>query len=300
MSSYFSGLLTNTTSRYASLRSLIPSSNSEIDGDTPDDTHLCRVLRAYHIEKGRVFPSWLPPDPRAPPVVQPTYNQPHPSVGAGYGGLQNGGAGGQSKLGSLWDAQPQQQQQQQPTSLRQARGPVAGLRDPYSRMQTSSVEPAAQGRPLPIQRAGSYQNASPSSGGVGAAGGTAQDRLKARLWGNSRSSSPAPQLASPPTSAPQPQAQSSRGGYERGGSGYSGSSGNYEDTFLPDSRSGGSGGGGGGGGDKPFMAATSPWASNEQEFNGGSRQQAPNGRMGLPSGGPRRGGGLPTGPRSMR
>jgi hypothetical protein len=71
------------------------------------------------------------------------------------------------------------------------------------------------------------------------------------------------------------------------------------------------GGGGGsegydqsGGGDRPFMAATSPWASNQAEFTGGGYDQSGRagsaGRMGLPGGGPaggRRGPGLPGGPR---
>ena len=73
--------------------------------------------------------------------------------------------------------------------------------------------------------------------------------------------------------------------------------GSYEDRFMP------SGNGGGGGSERPFMAATSPWASNESEFGGGgyippapsSSRSRP---QGLPSGGPggaRRAPGLPGG-----
>lgn len=55
---------------------------------------------------------------------------------------------------------------------------------------------------------------------------------------------------------------------------------------------------------KPFVAATSPWASSESEFSGagyGGGAQA-GGRTGLPSGpgAGRRGPGLPSGPRGMR
>ncbi|KAI5292305.1 hypothetical protein KEM56_006336, partial [Ascosphaera pollenicola] len=49
--------------------------SGEADGDTEDDTHVCRVLRAYYIEKGQHFPSWLPPDPKAPPPVQQQQQQ---------------------------------------------------------------------------------------------------------------------------------------------------------------------------------------------------------------------------------
>ncbi|KAJ9641991.1 hypothetical protein H2199_005206 [Coniosporium tulheliwenetii] len=64
MSSYLTSLYTTTTSRYASLRRNLLS--SEEDGDTEDDSHISRVLRAYYTEKGRPFPPWLPPDPKAP------------------------------------------------------------------------------------------------------------------------------------------------------------------------------------------------------------------------------------------
>ncbi|OBT58998.1 hypothetical protein VE04_00810 [Pseudogymnoascus sp. 24MN13] len=100
MSSYLSNLLTTTSTRYASLRNLLPT--GEADGDTPDDTHICRVLRAYYTEKGRAFPPWLPPDPKAAPppqVQQQNYGAP---VGAGYGNLANAGSSG-NKLTSLWD-----------------------------------------------------------------------------------------------------------------------------------------------------------------------------------------------------
>ena len=64
MSSWYSNLLTKTSSQISNLRSTLLY--SEADGDTDDDTHVCRVLRNYYVEKGRPFPPWLPPDPKVP------------------------------------------------------------------------------------------------------------------------------------------------------------------------------------------------------------------------------------------
>jgi len=73
---------------------------------------------------------------------------------------------------------------------------------------------------------------------------------------------------------PAPQAQ-------RGNSyGSSGTTGNYEDRFMPSDNAYG----GGGRSEKPFVAATSPWASSESEFSGvayGSGRPRP---VGLPRG----------------
>lgn len=280
MSSYLSNLISTTSTKYASIKQNLLS--SEADGDTEDDTHLCRVLRQYYSEQGRQLPHWLPPDPRAPQIqVQPQYGQ--SNVGAGYGGMQQQNA----SLSSLWDS-PGQQPQAQPESLRvRSRGAVPGLRpaarDPYNRAQTQSVEPPIQARPLPSQRAGSYQmrgdSGTPPGSSSGSVGGSAQDRLKARLRSAARSASP--KLGDPG----QAQRQDSFG---------SSASGGYDER---------SHGGGGRSQEKPFVAATSPWASNEAEFsgsyNGGGRQPAPSPQRGLPAGpGARRG--LPSGPRSYR
>jgi hypothetical protein len=197
MSSYLSNLLTQTTSRYNSIRRTLLS--NEDDGDTEDDSHISRVLRAYYTEKGRPFPPWLPPDPKDNRSITPT---PYAQTASSYFNSMTGGnksqyapvqnqnqAGTRSSLSDLWDppaAQPSAPVQ--PQSLR------AGRRPPVSRSMPSS-NPAStlapQGRPLPSQRAGSYQTMQsqqpgrsvydqmppPSSGGSG----TAQDRLKARL-----------------------------------------------------------------------------------------------------------------------
>ncbi|KAF8862112.1 hypothetical protein BDZ45DRAFT_723475 [Acephala macrosclerotiorum] len=287
MASYFSNLLTTTTSRVASIRqNLLPS---ESDGDTEDDTHLCRVLRAYYTEKGRSFPGWLPPDPKAPVpvVVQPVYTT---NVGARYGGLQQGGGGqgGGGALSSLWDSQPQGGDMGGGAGgLRQGRAGGAGGRlapagrqNPFARQAETQGPPQIQARPLPSQRAGSYQSAYATPPGS-SSGLSAKDRLKKNFRGGERAASPA-----------EPQRSNS---YGSGGSG----GGNYEDRLMPQ---GAGGYGGGGGGDKPFMAATSPWASNEQEFGGGGYGGGGGQRQGLPSGpgAGRRGPGLPSGPRGMR
>lgn len=304
MTSYFSSLLTTTTSRVASIRqNLLPTEN---DGDTEDDTHLCRVLRAYYTEKGRAFPGWLPPDPKAPPpvVVQPVYSQ--PGVGSRYGGLNSQGQPGGGALSSLWDSQPQQASQDQ-QSLRQGRGVPnrmgagnggAQRQNPFARQQVSQ-EPQVQARPLPSQRAGSYQTSNVFGRNDGqtppgsSAGMSARDRLKMGV-GRGRTASP----ANTPSASMAPPVQRAN---SYGSSG-NGSTSNYEDRFAPSGN--GYGGGGGGGGDKPFMAATSPWATNEAEFGGsGYNAGADTGRrQGLPSGpaAGRRGPGLPSGPRGMR
>ncbi|PMD28524.1 hypothetical protein NA56DRAFT_640152 [Hyaloscypha hepaticicola] len=287
MTSYFSSLLTTTTSRVASIRQNLLA--SENDGDTEDDTHICRVLRAYYTEKGRPFPAWLPPDPKAPPpvVVAPVYAQ--SNVGARYGGLQNqpGGAGG-GALSSLWDSQPVQQQQQDPASLRQGRGarlgatPGGARQNPFQRQQVTMQEQQIQPRPLPSARAGSYQQ----SGGFGrgdgqtppgsSAGISAKDRLKGN-FNRARTGSPASSASEPPP-AQRNNSYGSSGG---------GSTSNYEDRFMPSGN--GYGGGSSGGGDRPFVAATAPWATNESEFGGSGYGGGGGGRPSRPTG-------LPSGP----
>ncbi|PKS10668.1 hypothetical protein jhhlp_002424 [Lomentospora prolificans] len=295
MASWYSKLLTTTTSQISNLQSKLLQ--SENDGDTEDDTHVCRVLRAYYTEQGKPFPGWLPPDPKAPPPVAPTYAQ--PQVGSKYGRMSPQQSAGPTNAGpaptglsSLWGdsrgrggAGPGQQQQA---------GQTQSLRGGGNNNWASSN---AQSR-LPSQRGGGgYQQNSPFSrdpsnstppASSGSGGASAQDKLKQRLWGGGA------RTTSPSSGTGGPFQPPGRGG---GGGGYSssnrgGDSGDYESRFAPggmyDTSSGRSGS------DKPFMAANSPWASNEDEFSGGGRS---NRAGGLPSG-PRRGvGGLPTGPR---
>lgn len=215
MSSYLSNLLTNTTSRYASLRRTLLS--NEEDGDTPDDSHISRVLRAYYTEKARPFPPWLPPDPNDRRAHTPQPNQQAGGYLTSAGGRSQYGShlqagqpqGNRGSLNDLWDppASSAAAPPQAPQSLR------AGRRAPPSQQQqpvpASSLAPPAGARPLPSQRAGSYQSfqsvasAKMGNGGAGAAdpspppssgggGSTAQERLKARLWGAARSASPGP------------------------------------------------------------------------------------------------------------
>ncbi|PTB69546.1 hypothetical protein BBK36DRAFT_1187526 [Trichoderma citrinoviride] len=254
MSSWYSNLVTKTSSQISNLRSTLLS--SEADGDTEDDTHVCRVLRNYYTEKGRPFPNWLPPDPKAPPpqMTQAVYAQ--SQVGTRYGGLggaQQPAAGG---LSSLWDNGPAQPpaQPQVPQSLRAGR--------PATTQPGTNSRDELLGRG-PAPRAGSYSGPGP------APAGSAQDRLKQRLWGT-RTTSPSSSNGNGPFQPPP--------GGGSGGSQHS-SQGSYEDRFAP----GGSyDNARGSGGSQPFVGANAPWSSDGGAHAGG----AANGvrRKGLPSG----------------
>ncbi|KFA77765.1 hypothetical protein S40288_00495 [Stachybotrys chartarum IBT 40288] len=258
MSAWYSNILTKTSSQISSLRSTLLA--SEADGDTDDDTHVCRVLRNYYADKGRQFPAWLPPDPKAPAPqpAQVVYAQ--PQVGARYGGPgmgPGGGGGAAGGLSSLWDSGPAGGGAPAPQSLRAGRTPVGG--------RTADVQP----RPLPSQRPGSHQSGgSTASFGAGAAataagqagGSSAQERLRQRFWGGSNNTSPAPQSAQGPY---QPPAAPQGGG-------------NYEDRFAP-----------GGAYDTGRGGQQQQQQYDQYAGGGGSqgRQPAPGGRrQGLPSG----------------
>lgn len=302
MSTWYSNILTTTTSRISNLQRTLLSSDA--DGDTEDDTHVCRVLRNYYTEKGRPFPPWLPPDPKAPTPVAPVFAG-QSQVGSRYGAMQGGAAGQQSgnALSSLWDNGGNQGGPATgPASLRSGR--TAGItggasRNPFAAAgQQGGGGAAAQARPLPnpggsYESAGSYGREGPSPP-PGSSGGSAQERLRQKLWGGGgRTGSPPVQQQAPV------QNRYGGGGAAAGGGG--GRTDDYEERFAPGGMydaSPGSGGRAGGGG-RPFMAANSPWASNEYEYSGGSNTPG-SGRSagGLPSG-PRRGG-LPSGPRMGR
>lgn len=277
MSNYLNNLLTTTTSKYNTLRRQLLS--DEADGDTEDDSHIARALRAYYTEKGRPFPQWLPPDPKAP---QAAPAQMVSSAGRGYGqmGQQQPMMGRGGALGDLWDSPSQAPpQQQEPMSLRRAQGRGGGgLRPGNSR----SPEPQVQGRPLPSQRAGSQQSAAsfrndlPSSQSAGS-GTSAQDRLKARLWGAGKSQSPSSSQNPSPAASPgprspydRPQAGGGRAPYpdDRGSGGYSGG-GRQQNDYK--------------------MSANSPWAGGNDDpygpsYNSAPPQQPDRRRVGLPSG----------------
>lgn len=254
MASWYSNLVTKTTSQISSLKSSLL--HSEADGDTEDDTHVARVLRGYYTEKGRAFPPWLPPDPKAPP---PSAATPAPALYASQGGRMMGSAGAGPGGGM------QQQQQQQGGGLSSLWGDGGGQQQQPQMPQSLRV-----GRPGVGQRAGSYQSQNSTSGmpasnspAGGAPGGSAQEKLRQRLWG--RTTSPA-QTAQQPF---QPPGSSGSGGGGGGG-------GNYEDRFAP---------GGQYDTGRTYAGANAPWSS---EGDGGY------GRGG------RRGPGLPSGPRGYR
>ncbi|KAJ5127681.1 hypothetical protein N7448_008460 [Penicillium atrosanguineum] len=73
MSSYFSSFTGSSSSlssalgsRLTSLRRAITLGDEGDDPENEDGSHISNALRAYYTEKGRPFPSWLPPDPKAP------------------------------------------------------------------------------------------------------------------------------------------------------------------------------------------------------------------------------------------
>ncbi|KAI9880167.1 MAG: hypothetical protein M1830_004986 [Pleopsidium flavum] len=275
MSSYLSSILSTTSSRYNSLRRSLLS--DEADGDTEDDTHICRVLRAYYTEKGRPFPPWLPPDPKAP--------QQYPS--AGYGGknssLERGSGGG--GLSDLWES-PRQSPAEESMSLRRA-GPGRGLGRSLPQRpgivdshnsRDGGLQPQTTGRPLPSQRVGSYQSQFPQQQGSrnesnpspvpsSGSGISAQERLKAKLWG-ARSASPTPSggLQSPPISQEPSNPYTTGGSYASYSSGARGGSANDgRASAYVDRRAVGGGGSGRGGRDqKPIVSATTPWISGDE------------------------------------
>ena len=262
------------SSRISTLRKALTKDSEEDDPDHEDCSHVSNVLRAYYVEKGRTFPEWLPPDPKKPapappPPPQNMYSQYGGGYGSQYGSQPDFGrqASAQSGgLSDLWDASPPQPQPQS-QSLRAPRPTPQSLRsqDSYN-SQPSGLHPtyaqqAPSARPLPSQRAGSYQNTAanpPAPAGLGS-----RDRLRAKLQGGgSGRSSPAPQGQQQPS--------------------YSGPANSYD--------SGGSGG-------SPYVSASEPWSS----AGGNPYLDQPAGNPYADSGSARpRPGGLPSGPRGPR
>jgi hypothetical protein len=208
--SYFSNLLSSTTSRYTSLRRTLLSSTSEDDSsiDDPESSHVSRVLRAYYTEKNRPFPPWLGPDPRKTPQ---TPQSPQTFAGSATGSLRSikstnrnsaGPSGG--GLGDLWGDEPGVgRPAAEGGSLRRGLRARPGIRGETPPQSQSGGE--LNVRPLPSQREGSFQalnngsgqeqqpplpgrNMSPASPGSG----SLQERLKARLGGRSSAASSPP------------------------------------------------------------------------------------------------------------
>lgn len=284
MSSYLSSLVSTTTSRYNTLRRTLLS--DEADGDTEDDTHICRVLRAYYTEKGRPFPPWLPPDPKVP--------QPYPSASYGKTSGPQRGRGGVG-LSDLWESPQQPPAEESMTLRRSGQGRALGRgipsrpgnTDPYnSRVTGLQAEPA--GRPLPSQRVGSYQTqfpqqqssrneSTPSPAPSNSSGTSAQERLKARLLGAARAASPT--LSGGPQNPPPSQGVSSNP-YATGGS-YSGydestkGGSAYGATGNPYDGRGSAGGGRSASDQKPFVSATAPWSSGDEGRGAAQSQDLP-------------------------
>lgn len=217
MSSYFSSFTASSSisnalgSRLNSLRRAITLGDEGDDPDNEDCSHISNALRAYYTEKGRPFPPWLPPDPKAPQAaparVVATTQLPSPGAHGQAPAAAYGRGGG---LGDLWgDSGASQPPLAQTASLRRGRGGastappvptahgtppglVASPSPPLTHPQSHSPAPPGtlhpQGaRPLPSQRIGSHQSA--QSARLPERAGSAQERLRARLHGG-RSPSP--------------------------------------------------------------------------------------------------------------
>ena len=164
-------------------------------------------------------------------------------------------------------------------SLRRAQGRGGGFRA----NNTLTPEPQVQGRPLPSQRAGSQQSTSsfrnelaPQTTGGSAT--SAQDRLKARLWGSGKPQSASSSQNPSPATSPAPQGGGMRSPYDRPqpGGGYAGGSrqqSNYNHN----------------------TSANSPWSGGNDDPYGPSYNSAPSQPQPQPP--ERRRLGLPSGPR---
>ncbi|KAK4670296.1 uncharacterized protein QC763_210440 [Podospora pseudopauciseta] len=270
MASWYSSLLTNASTNITKLQRTYFAGES--DGDTEDDTHVCRVLRNYYTEKGSPFPSWLPPDPKAPPPQQPVLAQQQQGR---YGGFNNqaGPGGSQTRLNSLWDNNKGGQQQ----------GQVASSRNPFA-AGGQAVQQDNRPQVQSLRTGGSYQGGGRPDGmsptGSAASGTSAQEKLKQRLWGGgARTTSP---NAAGPFQPPAPQQQQQAPPPQQGRRGWGGAAapeGGYSSRRD----------------ERPVMSANAPWADGGFDSPSGGGGGGGGGRSyGLPSG-PR--GGLPSGPR---
>ncbi|PYI10751.1 hypothetical protein BO78DRAFT_181952 [Aspergillus sclerotiicarbonarius CBS 121057] len=204
------------------LRRAINLGDEADDPDHEDCSHISNVLRAYYTEKARPFPGWLPPDPKAPtpaPARVIATTQIQASGGGGGGGAPAPSAYGRGGgLGDLWgDSGSATPPASQTASLRRGRlapgnmgaplsatasAPSGSLASSPSQSPAPSAHPTGA-RPLPSQRAGSYQTISGPVTGAGNQGleraASAQERLRARLHGG-RSPSPGQNPGSRPGS----------------------------------------------------------------------------------------------------
>ncbi|EXJ62723.1 hypothetical protein A1O7_03161 [Cladophialophora yegresii CBS 114405] len=247
------------SSRIATLRKALTKDSEEDDPDNEDCSHISNVLRAYYTEKGRPFPEWLPPDPKRPVTapLQPQgpygqYGNQFPSQSGNQQTHSRGSSGSRAGgLSDLWDSAPAATTAP-PQSLRAARTTPNFMRSNDSARShssgnggtTSFGQPIPSARPLPSQRAGSYQTAPAAN--PGAMG--SRDRLRARLQGGgSGRSSPSSGLNS-----------ASQGSYGPG----------VGDLANNPSRTGSS---------QPYISASEPWSTGGDPYaydsggGGGSR-----------------------------
>ncbi|OOQ90272.1 MFS sugar transporter [Penicillium brasilianum] len=220
MSSYLASFTSSSSisnalgSRLNSLRRAITLGDEKDDPENEDGSHISNALRAYYTEKGRPFPSWLPPDPKAPASAAPRPIATASS--AQYGQAPAGAYGRGGGLGDLWgDSGASSSGSAQTSSLRRGRGsaasgasgsaltpalsappgPVMSPPPQLSHSQSHSPSPGglhpSGARPLPSQRSGSYQSmqSGRSSQDSRSGASSAQERLRARLHGG-RSPSP--------------------------------------------------------------------------------------------------------------
>lgn len=281
------------SSRLQTLRKALTTDSEQDDPDDEDCSHVSNVLRGYYTETGRPFPPWLPPDPKKPSIALPPPQNQYSQVGNAYGGFggnqygngqqpggrNQGGRGG--GLSDLWDSGPAQAaaapvpqslraprpERPIPQSILQSHG-SAGSSGSFSQANSQSSQSSQNTtRPLPSQRAGSYQSAQ-SSMGSGAGAGS-RDRLRARLQaGGSGRNSPVSNVGTSAHNASR----------------------NNTHTNSSYSSQGSSGG-------SPYVSASQPWVGGDDYYGGyaedagqqssTSRPSAPGlGRSGRP-GGPR-------------
>ncbi|KAG9240514.1 hypothetical protein BJ878DRAFT_284447 [Calycina marina] len=149
------------------------------DGDTPEDTHIARTLRAYYTDpnlskKYPEWPEWMPgPRPASMPTparvtnVEARYGQVDPNSGRGYGAVQGErrnpyqpeaaavGARPNAALSGLFDKKPRAT----PGAAPAAAPRTTALNSVFDRRPVSRPEPPRpQARALPSQRGNSYQN----------------------------------------------------------------------------------------------------------------------------------------------
>jgi Sec1-binding region of Mso1 len=256
------------SSRIGALRKALTKDSEDDDPDHEDCSHVSNVLRAYYTEKGRPFPDWLPPDPKKPAVqvAQPVqYGQVNQYTGYGasqYGSQRphsRGGSGGRGGLSDLWDPSPAQTTQQpQPQSLRTVRPTPQSLRSNDSTgsgrgMGPAPSQPVQAPRLLPSQRSGSYQT---SQSAAVAASLSSRDRLRQRVQAGGGSGRNSPAAQSSMGNAMSQNSYSQSGSHSSSGSSPS-----------------------------PYVSASEPWASGQDDYYGG--YNAPQNSSRQQSGGPR-------------